>query len=240
MCLRRGYRYSNICIFSDSQAALNALKAFNCNSKLVWDCILSLKQLTSRNTVNLYWVPGHCGIEGNEIADSLARAGSEMAFCGPEPFCGVSECSLKLELRRWESNMVTKNWNATLDSRQAKRFITPGVKSSKVLLKLSKSNIKVITGLMTGHCPCRYHLKKLGKVDTSSCRFCQDENETAEHLLCDCIVLVNQRLSIFDQRLSKPSDIWEAHPKKVIEFIYRVVPTWDYMQIQPTPSTTLL
>ena len=54
ICLIRKYKYANICIFSDSQAALNALKANTCQSKLVWDCIQSLRQLTATNVVNLY------------------------------------------------------------------------------------------------------------------------------------------------------------------------------------------
>jgi len=53
ICLTRKYRHANICIFSDSQAALNALKAYTCQSKLVWECILALKQLATTNNVNL-------------------------------------------------------------------------------------------------------------------------------------------------------------------------------------------
>jgi hypothetical protein len=35
-------------------------------------------------------VPGHKGIEGNEIAGQLVRRGSMHPFIGPEPACGIS------------------------------------------------------------------------------------------------------------------------------------------------------
>jgi hypothetical protein len=38
----------------------------------------------------LYWVPGHAGVRGNEIADELARGGSVLEFLGPKPALGDS------------------------------------------------------------------------------------------------------------------------------------------------------
>ncbi|XP_053699091.1 uncharacterized protein LOC128746066 [Sabethes cyaneus] len=84
--------------YGSGDAALKALKAAMCNSKLVWECILSLRQLAHKNLVNLYWVPGHCGIEGNEKVDLLARKGSSTRCLGPEPFCGFSSSAIKTEL----------------------------------------------------------------------------------------------------------------------------------------------
>jgi len=40
--------------------------------------------------VGLYWVPGHAGVRGNDIADELTRDGSALKFVGPEPALEVS------------------------------------------------------------------------------------------------------------------------------------------------------
>ena len=138
VCLKRNYKHANICIFSDSQAALKALKTSMCNSKLVWECILSLRQLAQKNQVNLYWVPGHCGIEGNEKADQLARQGSSTVLVGPEPFCGVSSSALRMKLKEWEEATIRENWHASNGMRQFKRFIEPRRKNSLALLRLKK------------------------------------------------------------------------------------------------------
>jgi hypothetical protein len=36
------------------------------------------------------WVPGHMGIDGNEMADQLARQGSSCLLTEPEPALGIS------------------------------------------------------------------------------------------------------------------------------------------------------
>jgi ribonuclease HI len=71
---------------SDSQVALKALKAHTFKSKLVAECLDVLKRLTLECTVTLKWVPGHTGVEGNEIAYQLAYEASDNYFIGPEPF----------------------------------------------------------------------------------------------------------------------------------------------------------
>lgn len=237
ICLRRNYRFANICIFSDSLAALNALKGYTCQSRLVWEGIILLKQLSQNNIVNLFWVPGHCGIDGNEMADCLARKGSGTILIGPEPFCGVPDCSFKMELKRWETSMVISNWNTTSTSKQAKQFIYPLEKNTRNLLKLDKRNLRILTGLLTGHCPCRYHLVKIGQIQDSKCRFCKLEDETSEHLLCKCCALIQRRFLIFGKGLLEPCDIWGGNLSRVIDFIKRVEPNWDKSSLEIVPST---
>ena len=61
------YNHKNILIFSDSQAAFKELSSPKVTSGLVAECLDSRSALASLKDVTLVWVPGHCGIPGNEV-----------------------------------------------------------------------------------------------------------------------------------------------------------------------------
>ena len=237
ICLRRNYRYAKICIFSDSQAALNAIKSPICRSKLVWECRKLLKQLASNNQVHLYWVPGHRGIDGNEKADFLARQGSDGHFIGPEPFCGISNSVLKMEFIKYEKKAIQSHWIETQSLRQSKEFITPCNQKSKKILNLNKKYLNIYIGLITGHCPSRYHLKKLGLSQIDICRFCDCETETSKHILCDCSALSARRRQMLNRPILSPVEIWHENPSTVVDFILGIIPDWGLPQCQPMTAT---
>jgi hypothetical protein len=60
-------------------------------------------KLADHNRFQLVWVPGHMGIDGNEIADHLAREGSSHPLIGPEPALGIPPKVARGVIRDWTS-----------------------------------------------------------------------------------------------------------------------------------------
>jgi ribonuclease HI len=106
----RPEKYVSVC--SDSQTTLKELQAAKTSSSLVRQCQKVLKVIYIRHTVGLYWVPGHAGSPGNEIADKLARDSSVQKFVGPQPFLGVSRQNIR-KIKRWMDNQHLIMWKGS-------------------------------------------------------------------------------------------------------------------------------
>ncbi|XP_054086079.1 uncharacterized protein LOC128921787 [Zeugodacus cucurbitae] len=101
--LDRGYHNERIAIISDSQAALQALSSFEVDSGLVMDRVDTLNSICSNNSITLTWVSGHKEIQGNELADQLARKTTATSPIGPEPFIAVGRHVLITRLKEEEA-----------------------------------------------------------------------------------------------------------------------------------------
>jgi ribonuclease HI len=88
--IEKGYTGRNIYILTDCQADIKDLDSLQINSKLFWDCHQSLVKLAEHKRIQLVWVPGHMGIDGNETADQSARQGSSHSLIGPQCALGIS------------------------------------------------------------------------------------------------------------------------------------------------------
>ena len=159
--------------------------------------------------MGLYWVPGHAGIRGNEIADGLTRGGSALRFLGPKPFLGVSRCDLKKRLGCWLVNQHGAQWCGLGDTqRQAREFISgPSLCTGAKFLTFNRTQSRAVTGLLTGHNTLRRHLYLLGLLDTPLCRKCRVREETSAHILCECEALASVRRAYLGSFLLEPEDI---------------------------------
>jgi hypothetical protein len=128
-----------ILICSDNRAALLALKSYAVSSRVVLQCVDSHQELALSNRVRLVWVPGPCGIHGNEEADALARAGSSSALVVPEPYLLFAPSSVKRREWEWLLKSHCASWNLETACRQSRMWLkkpNPGL--TRYLLRLDR------------------------------------------------------------------------------------------------------
>jgi hypothetical protein len=81
--------------------------------------------ISTRHAVGLYWVPGHAGVSGNEIADKLTRDGSVQRFVGSEPFVEVSRQNIRRKMKQWMEKQHLVLWRGPCSTqRQARELIS--------------------------------------------------------------------------------------------------------------------
>ncbi|UYV74311.1 hypothetical protein LAZ67_11002979 [Cordylochernes scorpioides] len=68
---------SKMIIYSDSRAAIYTLQScFSSQEPLLKSIAKSVNRLPANSSVTVQWLPAYVGIPGNELADSLAKAGA--------------------------------------------------------------------------------------------------------------------------------------------------------------------
>ena len=189
---------SEVCILVDNQAALHTLnktKLVGSIQKEVVDYIDTF-QSSHQIHVEFRWVKGHNNNTGNEMADMLAKLGTE-SITGIIPVPGYAH------IKKTIKDHIYKEWNTlwiNLPScRQSKQFITytPKQSEARYVLKKSRTQCRKLIGLTTGHNFLRYHLFNMYVTKhpnfSPCCRYCKEEVETSWHLVNLCPSLEPRR-----------------------------------------------
>lgn len=188
---------------SDSQAAIKSLQSVSQKSKLAIECRSALNKLATKHRVNITWVPGHSDIPGNCRADELARAGTLLPAAAIDIKLGIPIADRKLFLAKQTIRLVNSRWKQEPTCRITRQLWPqhdPG-RSSEIVC-LSRKSIGVAIAALTGHWKGGRHAERMRLPDRHDyCRSCQDEGEeeTIEHLFCNCPALAQKRRSILGQ-----------------------------------------
>lgn len=184
-------KIENSYIFSDSLSFLQSLLSNPFKKKppcpLSLEVKLKLKECHDSNLrVTLAWIPGHSGIQGNELVDDLAA----MAARQGNTYIDKVYTQDLLEKPR---EYLLKDWNSEWE----KSCLSKGGRYRRLHIKInlkpwfSKFNFpkkvtSTISRLRFGHCSLPSHLSRIGVVDSDACEHC-NTNGNIEHTLFECV-----------------------------------------------------
>lgn len=194
-------------IFSDSGSALDAIVKNPFRDKLHSSIISEIKNCLfscSKKQIDiiLVWIPGHSGIRGNEIADSLAKAAISSSLAD------LKHHSVQTyDLLHLAKSNLSKSWQAYwTESSKTKgglyASIQPTVPTKPWFFKfkkISKPVISVLCRVRLGHCCSPVFLHKIRIRDNSLCE-CGLDDGSIDHIFLNC--RLNNSL-IWDQVISE-------------------------------------
>lgn len=219
-----------ISIYSDSLGALNALNSYEIKSGLTLECVEMLNKIAENAIVNLFWIPAHSGFYGNEVADRIAKFAAREHKLSVEPQIAMVKAKVRKTTDFWLASQAKISWATTRGCDHTKYFLkNMDDRITSTLLNMSKENIRIITGFLTGHCKVNSHLARLRIRDDPDCDLCGDSSETARHLLCECSNLTSIREQIFDKAWLTPKEICEQPLINVVTFYRRCSETNNHI-----------
>ena len=134
---------------------------------------------------------------------------------------GISPPYSHFKSALWEVmyNIWGREWTDNPTCRLSKNFLPkPCKRKSKEILKLSRSQMRCLIEIITGqnNLNYRYVQSKIDPTISELCRFCEEEEETFEHLLNECPCFNSNRREILGNKLIIKS--LDRKPQTLLEF----------------------
>ena len=138
------------CIYSDSKSALEAINKFYSNHPIVQVIQEQINLCKIHNSeVMLCWIPGHVGIEGNNLADKVAKDATKL---NTKHFKKVSFSDVKELVRTKITQKWQQKWNILVNGAKTPLAeIILKVNQTKHCEKLTRTECLKYNRLRVGH-----------------------------------------------------------------------------------------
>ncbi|UYV69326.1 hypothetical protein LAZ67_6003247 [Cordylochernes scorpioides] len=164
--------HQSITLASDSLSSLESLASpYTKSWSVMRNKILVNNIINSGKTVSFHWVKAHVGLEGNEMADSLAR----LAFKYPAPYVPIPTP------KSWFKYSARKK-----RSQIGKHLGMPPSRADRIY------SSSALNSILTGHGPFSNYFQRFKIKTPSPCR-CGYANPDSDHFLLACPLLDSSR-----------------------------------------------
>ena len=181
----------DIVVFTDSMSLLQRLESGAGGD--VENLFSLMREITTSYGVHisLQWVPGHCGVPGNETADQLSKTGAAMPQYNTEASLQTCRGILRTKSKQdWLSRWANADTGRTLYRFMEKPNPDDPANS------LCRRDQTLIYRARTGHITANKHINRINPMWEPHCRHCNHHEETVEHLLLHCPQLAALRLQL--------------------------------------------
>jgi ribonuclease HI len=144
-------------------------------------------------SIAVEWTPGHQGIDGNEMADSLAKEGSisEPPDPGWQSISFIGASNRRLLRENWINVWGAATRHPRSDFSLADRFI-PQLRPTARFIELSRSLFSRVTQARTGHAHIGAYYRNFVPTEDPECP-CGEGIQTRHHILTNCTLYTDQR-----------------------------------------------
>ena len=198
---RNAQTTTSIVFLTDSLSVLQSISR-NCD-KTLNNLQSALRSCSNKHQIVLQWIPSHCGLIGNEIADDLAKEGTK-----------YEQTDLKTNFS--ESKTLIK---AKFKEKWAKEH--PSHNKKDPYYQLNRKEQVIICRLRSNHNRLKSHMFNKFKVGDSAKCPCGRENQTTTHILQTCELLNTKRKQFWAHETTESQKLYGslADLQRTVAFI---------------------
>ena len=177
--------------FTDNTGAIQRIfkgtpgKAQSCSLRFRQNILQILDHLPDIS-ITVEWVPGHCKIQGNEIADRLAKRGSRLQPPNPgrTSYAYVGATWKRALGDMWRDRWASITRHPRADFTPADRF-PPQLSPTRRFTELSRTTFSRSFQARTGHAHIGAYYSRFVPTETVECP-CGEPCQTRNHILLEC------------------------------------------------------
>ena len=174
----------DVVVYSDSMCCLQAIEGEDTENPFICHIMNLLWSLSDKGTsVRFCWVPSHCGIDGNERVDQLAKETPDQDI---DPLASVHYTDMKPLVNSYIQNLVQTKWDVSVHGKDL-YLLKPTLGPPKKFQDLTRAEEVAITRLRIGHTKAtKSHILSRGLP--TGCHHC-GQTLTIDHMLLECALL---------------------------------------------------